>query len=257
MISGKWGFLYLHAVGKPDGQMSKLLTFSLLLLFACTKVDRYNLFKIESFDKFEFLDLEKVNDIRTFNKKFWRADSIDNDFTFVAKFDFVKGDFSNHSDKGLKLEGLPFPCLEYDCNRRYGQKFYLSNNYEVLNDDNEILSDDQIKELVKVNILNYGKDPSLSDEPREAATEVYLKPVHRIEKLGHVFKVIADGYVDLIEKKKIETKWTVEKLTYEFPFRLHLRQNMIPNDSPKIIELEGDDWDVKDFEIDTTMVRMK
>lgn len=92
--------------------------------------------------------------------------------------------------------------------------------------------------MVKVNIFNYGKDPSLSDKPREAVTELYLKPEHKNDKLGHILKIIADTYIEMIEAERIETKWTTENLVNEFPFRLHLRQNIFPVEMPTDEEIE-------------------
>jgi hypothetical protein len=244
-------------VGNPAGQMSKLTTILTVMLLSCSTADKYELFNIDTADNFEFLDFEKINDIGTFNEKFWYADSVNDSFGFIVKFDFEKGDFSKTSDKGIKLEGLPFFCLEYDCNRRYGQDLYISDNYEVLNLYQELMNEQQIKDLVKVNILNYGKDPSLSDEPREAVTEIYLKPEHRIDKLGHIFKIIADSYIDIIEAKRIETKWTTEKLIYEFPFRLHLRQNMIPLETPNEIEMPTDEEIEGELLLDSVALNLK
>jgi hypothetical protein len=250
-------FRITYVVGNPAGKMNKLITLLTFILLSCSTADKYDLFNIDKADNFEFIDFEKINDIRTFNKEFWYADSLNDDFGFIAKFDFEKGDFSNTSAKGIKLEGLPFSCLELDCNRRYGQKLYLSDTYEVLGDDNGVLNDEQIKELVRINILNFGEDPSLSDEPREAVTEIYLKPEHRINKLGHILKVIADSYIDIIESKRVETNWTTDKLICEYPFGLHLRQNMIPDNLPKTIVVPTDEEIEGEIYIDSIALKMK
>jgi len=215
-------------VCNPAGQMSKLTTILTLLLFGCSTTDKYDLFKMEFYEKYEFLDLNDINDIRTFNKRFWKADSADNDFSFVARFNFEKGDFSNKSDKGIKLEGLPYKCLSLDCQRNYGLKLYLNDNYEILLDDIDSLTDFQIKKLVKQNITNNGEDPTLSDNPQEAVTEIYLKEEHEISKIGGLIKIIADSYTELIELKRKESGKSISELTSEFPLKLHLRQNMFP-----------------------------
>jgi len=244
-------------VGNPIGQMSKLITIATLILLSCSTKDKYDLFKIDTADNFEFLDFEKISDIKTFNSKFWRADSIDDEFYFIAQYDFQKGDFKADSDKGLRIEGLAFRCLELDCYKNYGQRLYLTDNYQILNEDMELVNDKQIKELVKANILNYGKDPSLSDKPKEAVTLLYLRPEHRLDKLGHLFKIIIDGYIELIEAKKIETKFTAEKLAIEFPFRLHLRGNVISKDIPNLIEVPDDEQINGELLLDSVALNLK
>lgn len=210
--------------------MSKLLTILTFLLLSCSTSDRYDLFKIDSFDKYEFLDLANIDDIKTFNSKFWKADSADNDFSFVAKFDFEKGDFSGKSDKGIKLEGLPYQCLIHDCSDRNALKLYFSDTYEILNNEMEKLNDKQIKELVKKNILNYGKDPTLSDNPQEAINDLFLNLDHKISKSGQIIKMIADSYLELLESKSTETNLTKEQLMKEFPLTIYLRHKMYSSD---------------------------
>jgi hypothetical protein len=234
--------------------LSKLLTILTLILFGCT-ADKYEIFKITPNDKASFLDLNEINDIRTFNRKFWKADSADNDFYFIVKFDFVTGEFSNKSDRGISLEGLPYECLSLDCHRNYGLKLYLTDNYNVLLDDIDSLTEFQIKEQVVKNITNNGKDPSLSDNPQEAVTEIYLNEGHKIKEIENLIKIITDSYIELIKIKQKESNKPTDELTLEFPLKIHLRRNMIPTDLPKVIELEGDDWDVKDFEIDSTLFK--
>jgi hypothetical protein len=244
-------------VGNPAGQMRKLKTILTLMLLSCSTADKYELFNVETSDNFEFLDFEQINDIKTFNEKFWYSDSLNDDFFFIAKFDFKKGDFSNNSDKGIKLEGLPFRCLEFDCNRGYVQKLYLGNNYEALNDDMKLLNEQQIKELVKANILNFGKEPSLSDEPKQAIFRLYLKPEQRLDKLGRLFKIITDGYTELIDSKRIETKMTTEELIIEFPLRLQLRGGMIPRQLPNLIDIPDNGQIEEELPIDSIELNLK
>lgn len=200
------------------------------------------------YDKYELLDLGDINDIKTFNKRFWKADSADNDFSFVVKFDLQKGEFSNKSDNGIKLEGLPYHCWVIDCIERQGLKLYVSDNYELQNDDLEFISDDRAKDLIKQNILNHGQDPSLSDSPEKAITNLFLTPDHKIEKLNKVFKVIADSYADIIESKRKETGKTEKQLITEFPFRLHLRLNM--RQSGPIQDIIPDTWEGGEIDAD-------
>lgn len=234
--------------------MSKPIIILTILILGCTTTNKYDLFKIESYEKYELLDLGEINDIISFNERFWKSDSTDNDFSFVARFDFENGKFSNTSDKGIKIEGFPYHCLEYDCHRNYGLKLYLSDNYEVTNFEKEVLSEKQIKDLITSNILNYGKDPSRSDNPKEAATELYLTPDHEISKLGLVLKLFADNYKELIELKAKETNLTTKQLTVEFPFIIHLRELMTPPDEFKIIHME--EWEMIDDEISIDTVAL-
>lgn len=227
-----------YIVCNPYRQLSKLLTILTFLLLSCTASDRYDLFKIDSLNKYELLDLANTDDIKTFNSKFWKADSADNDFSFVAKFDFEKGDFSGKSDKGIKLEGLPYQCLIHNCSDRNALRLYFSDTYEILNNDMEKLNDKQIKELVKTNILNYGKDPTLSDNPQEAVTDLFLNLDQRISKSGQVIKLIADSYVELIENKRTETNLTIEQLMKEFPLTIYFRQKKYSSDLTPIINQE-------------------
>ena len=222
----------------PYRQLSKLLTILTFLLLSCSTSDKYDIFKIDSFDKYEFLDFKDTDDIKTFNKKFWKADSADNDFSFVAKFDFEKGDFSDNSDKGIKLEGIPYQCLIHDCSDRNALRLYFSDTYEILNNEMEKLNEKQIKELVKTNILNYGKDPTLSDNPQEAITDLFLNLDHKISKSGQVIKMIADSYVELIENKRTVTNLTKEQLMNEFPMTIYLRHKMYSSDLTPVINQE-------------------
>jgi phenolic acid decarboxylase len=116
---------------------------------------------------------------------------------------------------------------------------YLSDKYEILNSDLEKLNEQETKDLIKKNILNYGQDPSLSDNPKEAVIEVFLNFDQEINKTGHVIKLIADSYLELIESKKHETQQTTEQLTQEFPLIIYLRQKMFGSDlTPIINEVE-------------------
>jgi hypothetical protein len=244
-------------VGNPAGKMSKLITILTFLLLSCSTADKYDLFKVNTAHNFEFLDFEQINDIRTFNEKFWYADSVNNDFVFIAKFDFKKGDFSKTSDKGIKLEGFPFPCLALDCNRRYGLKLFVTDNYEIEYDDKKLSNEKEIKDLIRKNILNFGQDPSLSDDPQEAATELYLKPGQQLSKLGHLLKIIADGYLELINEKKMETKQSTAELIMEFPLSIHLRENNIPPYVPRTIIVPSDEEIQGEITLDSVLLNLK
>ena len=222
-----------------------------ILLLGCTTTDKYDLFSINTSDNYQILQFNKIGDIKTFNEIYWKADSADKDFYFVAKFDFKKGDFSNNADKGIRIEGLPFSCLVYDCARRNRLGLYLSDNYEILDDNLEKLNDQQAKDLIKKNILNYGKDPEFSDEPRHAVTEVFLFDYHQISKTGHVLKLIVDSYLELIEGEKLETRKITDQLFVEFPPTIYLRQHIVrPTKRPAI----NDDEITGDIEIDTAIL---
>ena len=227
-----------NVVCNPYRQLSKLLTILTFLLLSCSTSDKYDIFKIDSFNKYEFLNLRDTDDIETFNKKFWKADAADNDFSFVAKFDFDKGDFSEDSDKGIKLEGLPYQCLIYDCSHRNALRLYFSDTYQILNDEMEDLNEKQIKELIKTNILNYGKDPTLSDRPQDAITYLFFNLDQKISKSGQVIKLIADSYVELIENRRTETNLTRKQLIKEFPLTIYLRHKMYSSDLTPIINQE-------------------
>ena len=244
-------------MGNPAGQMSKLITILTFLLISCSTADKYELFKFDTVDNFEFLDFEKINDIRTFNEKFWYADSLNDDFVFVAKFDFEKHDFSNTSDKGIKLEGFPYPCLGLDCNRRYGLKLFVTKDYEIEYDDKKLSSEKKLKDLVRKNILNYGQDPSLSDDPQEAATELYLKSRQQLSKLGPLLKIIADGYLDIINEKRVETKRSAIELMKEFPLSIHLRENNIPPYIPRTIIVPSDEEIQGELLLDSVALNLK
>ena len=71
----------------PPEKLSRLLTILTLLLFGCT-TDKYDIFKIDTNDQTLVLDFNETNDIRTFNKYFWKADSADNEFAFIIKFHY-------------------------------------------------------------------------------------------------------------------------------------------------------------------------
>ncbi len=237
--------------------MSKLLTILTFLLISCSTADKYELFKINTADNFELLDFEKINDIRTFNKKFWYADSLNDDFVFLATFDFEKQDFSKTSDKVIKLEGFPYPCLALDCNRRYGLKLFVTEDYEIEYDDKRLSSEKELKDLIRKNILNYGQDPSLSDDPQEAATELYLKPGQQLKKLGHILKIIADGYLEIINEKKIETSKSTMELMKEFPLSIHLRENNIPPYVPRTIIVPEDEEIQGELLLDSVALNIK
>lgn len=244
-------------MGNPAGQMSKLLTILTFLLISCSTADKYELFKINTADNFELLDFEKINDIRTFNEKFWYADSLNDDFVFVATFDFEKKDFSKTSDKAIKLEGFPYPCLALDCNRRYGLKLFVTEDYEIEYDDKKLSSEKELKDLIRKNILNYGQDPSLSDDPQEAATELYLKPRQQLNKLGHILRIIADGYLEIINEKKIETNKSNMELLKEFPLSIHLRENNIPPYVPRTIIVPEDEEIQGELLLDSVALNLK
>jgi hypothetical protein len=224
-----------------------------LLFFGCT-TDKYDIFKIDTNDKILVLDFNEINDIRTFNKKFWKADSADNEFAFIIKFDFKKGDFKDDSDYGIKIEGLPFSCLTHDCANNNRLKLYLSDKHEILNNDLEKLNEQDVKDLVKKNILNYGQDPTLSDNPEEAVTEVFLNFDQEINKTGHVLKIIAESYIELVESKKNETGQTIEELTDKFPLRIYFRQKMFASDLTPVINVEEIPEEIK---VDTVALKEK
>lgn len=236
--------------------MSKLKTLLILLLFGCSTTDKYDLFKIKSSDKNEFLNLEEIDGIEIFNTRFWKRDSIDSKFSFVAKFDFEREKFSDNSDKGINLEGLPFLCLEFDCKPRT-LKLFLGDNYEIFDDQQQLINEMQIKVLIKNNILNYGKIPYLSEEPEEAVTEIYLKSEHKLSKLEHIISIIADSYLDMIESKRIELHLSTEQLVKQFPLVIRLRQNMISEISQPPINLPNDQEIEEELLLDSVAINQK
>ncbi len=202
----------------------------MIVLLSCSSSNKYELFEIRTFSNYRIIDFNELNNIEAFNEAFWKADSINNKFSFVAKFNFEKGVFSNSSEYGIKLEGLPYQCLIHDCSNKSSLQFYYSGNYDIMDEDLNVLTEDEVKNLVIQNILNYGKNPTLSESPKAAVTELFLNLDQNISELAPSLKLIADCYIDLIEAKKKETGLTTKLLLSEFPLLVQLRRKMYSRD---------------------------
>jgi len=204
--------------------MKIFLTLLVILFWSCSNNEEYDLFKLDTFTNYQLISLDTVNDIENFNSKFWSMDSLNDEMSFVAKFDFNNAKFDKYSNQGIKLEGLPYLCLIYDCRKRNTLRLDLNNDYQIVDYENNVLDGNQIKELVKSNILNYGKNPSLSDEPKFANVSLFLDANQKIDEIAMLLKHIVDGYLEILTTKEKETGKPIKLLTEDFPLNLYLRQ---------------------------------
>jgi len=238
--------------------MKIFLTLLVILFWSCSNNEEYNLFELETFTNYQLISLDSVNDIENFNSKFWYMDSLNDKMSFVAKFDFKNGKFDKYSIQGIKLEGLPYLCLIYDCRKRNTLRLDINKDYQIVDYEKNVLDARQIKELVKSNILNYGKDPLLSDEPKFANISIFLDTNQEIEKIAMPLKHIVDGYLEILTTKEKETGKPIKLLTEDFPLNLYLRQvihypAMISADTYE--EIEGEIRIDLNLIIDTTLVK--
>ena len=183
-------------------------------------------------------------------------DSMNSEMSYVVRYDFKNGEFSNSSTKGIKLKGVPYKCLIYDCIERNTLRFYLDENYKIRDFENNLLSELQMRNLIKRNILNYGRDPSLSDSPEDAIISIFLTPSQRIDKINKPIKHIVDGYLEILSTKIEETGKPIEELIREIPLSIELRKFIHDTEEiPQKIYGEIESEIPGDINIDTTLFK--
>ena len=226
--------------------MSKKIIFLALVLFSCSHSDNDEIFKIDSYSNYEIIDFDKINNIESFNTAFWKADSANAKFSFVAKYDFEKADFTNNSIYGIKIEGLPYNCLLHDCSNRSSLRFYYSSNFDLLDEELNILTDKEIVSLISENIFNNGKNPALSESPETAIIELFLAPNQNINKLAPSLKVISDCYSVIIKSQISKTGFTTKSVLAKYPLKILLRSKMFAHNLTPTIESEKIEAQIED-----------
>ncbi|WP_200975293.1 hypothetical protein [Echinicola sp. 20G] len=194
-------------------------------------------FLIKNFEHSEVIDVDEIERLDVFERKFWQKDSLIKDFKFIIPFDFKSGRVSMDSDYGIPVYGLPVGCLYFDCHRRWLTIYlYSKSKFELLNDEGGL------EESIIKNITNYGKLPYFSDEPELAYTEIKMLKKFRIKKVEFILSRISYAYIDLIESKVVKENINIKAAIDKYPLKIMFREFF---ESPKmkktnLIEVENE-----------------
>ncbi len=185
----------------------------LLNLAACTSKapDPYTLFRKEQFHtSLPIVSIQQLSSIQKVEQVLSLPDTISR-VSFLMPFNFRQRHFEeeHHFTHVLPLSVFnPHSSANILNYHRNGLEFDVRGRKNVTNRKGKILSEEQIRTIVRQNLLNRGQDPRLADTPKDALHHIYLKGDQPLQDAAWLLGVLADEFVEILKARQINTtKW--------------------------------------------------
>lgn len=219
----------------------------LLIIFSCQNKSDFDIYKVSNYDNSILSSVDSIKLIDSFNAEFWELEKDNPKIALIFPYDFSKVEFSNYSNYGIKLKGIPFDCYTHiHCKSRSRLKLFIDSLNHLTNDDREQVTTNQLKNLMKSNILNFGKEPMLSDKPTDAIISIQLDTLQHFSSLQKPLFDISKAYLTIINDLKSTDNLTEKELLTNYPLQILLEKYIEPPLMPKILsdsivdEIEGE-----------------
>lgn len=167
-----------------------------LFLFGCDQAETYKkAFKINE-DHIK-VDLNSIQTIKQFDDLYCEGNSI---IPLILPYDFENSRFDQNSNFGIPVIGDPRLCHSSNCCKH--ALTILVKDESTWYYDNDIKIDkEDLDSLVRLNILNNGYDPSLSDNPNDALFLIKADENTQLSDLNLILGEISSAYLNILKDK--------------------------------------------------------
>ncbi len=175
-----------------------------------------------------YLDIEKISTVGDFNLIYEEKSRDSGNFQFHLPYDFDKQEIRTHyeANTGIPILGIPFECMIYDCH-------YTDVYIEVVPDQKhqiefEPLDKTSLKKWIRLHILNYGRDPALSDSPQDAVFRLAFDKKQPLSDANHLLYQIVEAYEEFLKERAIVELLDFKQLKEKYPLNLRFATKAPP-----------------------------
>ena len=198
----------------------------MIFIVGCTSREAdltYKLFPLSTKNS-HLIDLDSVKTVHDLSELYCQVAQDNKSVRLILPYNFRTRKFDMHANTGIRIFGHPMYCFHPSgWNRTL--KFNVEEKRWMTDDFGVIVSESLISNLdslVKLNIMNYGYEPTLYDNPKDAIFEITAHPETDIELLEDIIGELAVAY-QLFLKSKISDTLLIDSILSEYP--LYMRKN--------------------------------
>ena len=164
------------------------------LLFGCNQAATYKkVFEIN--EDYLKIDLKSIRTIEQFDDFYCEGNK---NFPLILPYDFEDGRLDYSSNFGIPAIGHPMRCHPANC-CKYAVSILVKDEFTWLYDYDIEIDRKGLDSLIRLNILNYGYFPSLSDNPDDALFIIRADGKTLLSDLNLILAEISNTYLDILE----------------------------------------------------------
>lgn len=202
----------------------KILALLLLFTSSCLSTTNENtleesVFSLRSGDNAAIVNLDSIQTVH----ELYRREAHGNPtFKLILPYSFSIHQFQQKSSTGIAVMGHPMKRWIAK-SERYSFRFEFDDNQNWLANFEE-LNFNYMDSLVRVNMINSGYDPSLSDNPKDTLFEIIMKEDTEIRNLTQIFTRLTSSYLSFVNQKSKEYE-SVDSLIKDYPLHIMISEN--------------------------------
>jgi hypothetical protein len=238
----------------PLEMMKKgIVTVFLGLIYAChpegqTPISVGELFMLslkESAYNLEYLDINHIRTIDEFELVYQQKSEKDEGVKFLIPYDFKEKKIiaSQAGQASIPVFGVSLPCL-LGCCITGNVKIEVGDNHQYTIEE-EVLDRKSLKKWIGLQILNYGQDPTLSDNPNQAVFKFIFDTHQPLSDANLLFYELIEVYEEFLRERAIAEQKDITLLRDRYPLNIQLASRRASVDEPEML-----DRFMKDLEIE-------
>lgn len=223
----------------------KRISFWLIFIVGCTSYEDNLTVKLSptSTKNSHLVDLNSVKTVDDLSELYCQVTEDNKSVRLILPYNFRTREFDMRAKTGIQVFGHPMYCfhasgwnrtLKYDVE----EKKWITDYLDLIVSESLISNLDS---LVKLNIMNYGYEPSLSDNPQNAIFEITAYPETDLKLLEDVMGKLAIAYQNFLTSK-ISNTLPIDSLRVEYPLNIMISESQslppVPIDTTFINEIE-------------------
>lgn len=163
-------------------------------LFGCNQSGAYKkVFKIN--EDHSKVDLSSIQTIKQFDDLYCEGNK---SVPLILPYDFEDGRLDHSSNFGIPAIGHPMHCHPTNC-CGYAVSVLVKDEFTWLYDYDIEIDREDLDSLIRLNILNFGYIPSLSDNPNDALFIIRADGKTRLSVLNAILGEISNAYLNILE----------------------------------------------------------
>jgi hypothetical protein len=156
--------------------------------------------------------------------------------SLTLPYNFNKRKFDNQANTGIRVFGHPSYCTALSGWQRTLSFTWQETKwtYEYFSLPHPEYLNNNLDSLIRLNILNYGHDPTLSVNPYEAIFEIEFYPEKELVELEGFLGELASGYQRFLIEQ-VSASLPLDSLQKKFPLNIMISElhdlPLVPTDS--------------------------
>ncbi|MEK6480607.1 hypothetical protein WJR50_23890 [Catalinimonas sp. 4WD22] len=187
-----------------------------------------------------YLDVAKISTVGDFNRTYQEKSRNDESFTFLLPYNFDKKEIevSDEAQTGIPIIGISYDCVIHCCK-------YSDLIIEVASDqrhqiESEAINNESLKKWMRLQILNYGQDPTLSDHPNDAVFRLAFEQAQALSDANLLLYQIIAVYEEFLQERATIESLDIKQTKEKYPLNLRFTAKATP--MPTFLDIDEEEF---------------